>query len=209
MKEFLGLGRENPMNDGESFCMTTSCPEHAEHRQRCQQAARKVSAQCGQMSGPEYRFQKFPSYQSPMVFMHHHGSAGYGRPSRPLPRPQLAAMTKISTHFGAVSITFPTKNYGVRTNAGVNVLSLCQKPAADAARSTRRNQHLKWPQADEILNPEALTIGFPGGLPRINVQRFFCANPERLEKILMNKDRPVQILFFGAKHTRMIIRARN
>jgi len=56
--------------------------------------------------------------------------------------------------------------------------------------------------ADEILDPEALTIGFSRRFATYKRANLILADLERLMKILNNKDYPVQIIFAGKAHPR-------
>lgn len=55
-------------------------------------------------------------------------------------------------------------------------------------------------EADEILNPEVLTIGFARRFAPYKRATMLLRDLDRLEKILCNKDRPVQIIFAGKAH---------
>ncbi len=55
-------------------------------------------------------------------------------------------------------------------------------------------------KTDEVLNPEALTIGFARRFTTYKRAALILEDPERLEKILRNKDFPVQIIFAGKAH---------
>jgi starch phosphorylase len=55
-------------------------------------------------------------------------------------------------------------------------------------------------QADEILDPEALTIGFARRFATYKRATLLLRNPERLLHILNQKDRPVQLIFAGKAH---------
>ena len=54
--------------------------------------------------------------------------------------------------------------------------------------------------ADEVLNSETLTIGFARRFAPYKRAHLIFKNIERLEKILTNSDRPVQIIFAGKAH---------
>ncbi len=54
--------------------------------------------------------------------------------------------------------------------------------------------------ADEVLNPDALTIGFARRFATYKRAMLLFRNPERLKKILNDADRPVQIIFAGKAH---------
>ena len=54
--------------------------------------------------------------------------------------------------------------------------------------------------ADEVLDPEALTIGFARRFATYKRAALLLSDPERLMAILTNKQRPVQIIFAGKAH---------
>jgi starch phosphorylase len=56
--------------------------------------------------------------------------------------------------------------------------------------------------AKEVLNPEALTIGFARRFATYKRGNLILKNPERLAKILNNPEKPVQIIFAGKAHPR-------
>ncbi|UCE06507.1 MAG: alpha-glucan family phosphorylase [bacterium] len=55
-------------------------------------------------------------------------------------------------------------------------------------------------KADEVLNPEALTIGFARRFATYKRATLILQDPERLAQILYNKEYPVQIIFAGKAH---------
>ncbi|MCX8117546.1 MAG: alpha-glucan family phosphorylase [Desulfobacterota bacterium] len=55
-------------------------------------------------------------------------------------------------------------------------------------------------KASEVLNPEALTIGFARRFATYKRGDMILSNPERLAKILNDPQRPVQIIFSGKAH---------
>jgi len=57
-------------------------------------------------------------------------------------------------------------------------------------------------RAEEVLDPEALTIGFARRFATYKRGTLLFRNLERLTSILNNKDRPVQIIFAGKAHPR-------
>ena len=54
--------------------------------------------------------------------------------------------------------------------------------------------------ADEVLNPDALTIGFGRRFAKYKRATLLLRHPERLTKILDDPERPVQIIFAGKAH---------
>jgi len=57
-------------------------------------------------------------------------------------------------------------------------------------------------RADEVLDPEALTIGFARRFATYKRGTLIFRNLERLAAVLNNKERPVQIIFAGKAHPR-------
>lgn len=55
-------------------------------------------------------------------------------------------------------------------------------------------------KADEILDPDALTIGFARRFATYKRATLLFSNPERLKRILLNPNRPVQIILAGKAH---------
>jgi starch phosphorylase len=55
-------------------------------------------------------------------------------------------------------------------------------------------------EASQILDPEALTIGFARRMATYKRATLLLRDPERLASILDNKDRPVQIIMAGKAH---------
>src|SRR5262249_41458708 len=54
--------------------------------------------------------------------------------------------------------------------------------------------------AEEVLDPEALTLGFARRFATYKRAVLMFRDPERLKKILLSADRPVQILLAGKAH---------
>jgi starch phosphorylase len=57
-------------------------------------------------------------------------------------------------------------------------------------------------QAREVLHPEALTIGFARRFATYKRAALLLKDPERLEKLLSDTERPMQIIFAGKAHPR-------
>ncbi len=57
-------------------------------------------------------------------------------------------------------------------------------------------------EATEILDPDALTIGFARRFATYKRALLLFEDPQRLSKILNNRERPVQIIFAGKAHPR-------
>ncbi len=60
--------------------------------------------------------------------------------------------------------------------------------------------HAEVMAADEVLNPEALTIGFARRFVTYKRATLLLRDPDRLMRILCDRDRPVQIIYAGKAH---------
>jgi glycogen phosphorylase len=66
----------------------------------------------------------------------------------------------------------------------------------------RGMSHLEKNRIDEILDPEALTIGFARRFATYKRATLLMRNQERLLKLLNDRDRPLQFIFAGKSHPR-------
>ncbi|MHC4558193.1 MAG: alpha-glucan family phosphorylase [Planctomycetota bacterium] len=64
----------------------------------------------------------------------------------------------------------------------------------------RGTYHTELNHAEEVLDPEALTIGFARRFASYKRGNLLLKDPHRLIKLLSDKDRPVQIIFAGKAH---------
>lgn len=66
----------------------------------------------------------------------------------------------------------------------------------------RGTYHTELNQAEEVLDPETLTIGFARRFAGYKRANLLLKDPQRLVKLLNNSERPVQIVFAGKAHPR-------
>jgi len=66
----------------------------------------------------------------------------------------------------------------------------------------RGTYHTELNWADEVLDPEVLTIGFARRFTAYKRGNLLLKNPKRLVNLLNNTDRPVQVIFAGKAHPR-------
>ena len=199
-KEFLGLGRQNPDDDSESFCMTIMALRMSSY-------SNGVSKLHGIVSRKMWRnvWPGIPAEEVPI------GSITNG----------VHAPSWVSREMAGLYDRYLGPNW--RENPGDTELwnRVNQIPDEELwrtherrrerlvafARNRLRSQlesrgipHSEVILADEILNPDALTIGFSRRFATYKRASLILRNPERLKNILTNKERPVQILFAGKAH---------
>lgn len=71
-----------------------------------------------------------------------------------------------------------------------------------AQMQRRGTYHTELNWAEEVLDPEALTIGFARRFATYKRGNLLLKDPNRLAKLLNDTDRPVQIIFAGKAHPR-------
>jgi len=69
-----------------------------------------------------------------------------------------------------------------------------------AQMQRRGTYHTELNHAEEVLDPEALTIGFARRFASYKRGNLLLKDPRRLIKLLTNKDRPIQFIFAGKAH---------
>ncbi|MEJ2703600.1 MAG: alpha-glucan family phosphorylase, partial [Sedimentisphaerales bacterium] len=69
-----------------------------------------------------------------------------------------------------------------------------------AQMQRRGTYHTELNHAEEVLDPEALTIGFARRFARYKRGNLLLKNPERLTKLLLDQEKPVQFIFSGKAH---------
>ena len=198
--EFLGLGRQNPNDHNEPFGMTVLAL-------RLANVANGVSALHGIVSRKMWKniWPELPDSEAPItsitngihthswvspdmtqLFDRYIGVEWDGRPDEPNVWKRVDGIPDAElwrTHerrrerlvgFARARLRQQLKNRGA--------------PPAEIAR------------AEEVLDPEALTIGFARRFATYKRGALLFRNLERLTAIINDKDRPVQVLFAGKAH---------
>ena len=80
-----------------------------------------------------------------------------------------------------------------------NLVAFCRRRLR-AQMQRRGTYHTELNRADEVLDPEALTIGFARRFASYKRGNLLLKDPNRLVKLLTNPDRPVQVVFAGKAH---------
>ena len=198
--EFLGLGRQNPKNQDESFCMAVLALKLAAHINGVSQLHGDVSRKMWRNAWPE-----LPLEQVPLT------SITNGVHTR----------TWMSNHMGSLLVRYlgtrwledPTDHAVWRRIAKIPDTELwrarqsCREKLVDFARKRLREQLVKVGAtfkeiavAEEVLDPEVLTIGFARRFATYKRGTLLLRDLDRLASILNNPDRPVQFIFAGKAH---------
>ncbi|MDD2582843.1 MAG: glycosyltransferase family 1 protein [Desulfuromonadaceae bacterium] len=198
--EFIGLERQNPKNLQESFCMAVLALKLAGHANGVSQLHGEVSRRMWKNVWPE-----LPEEQLPLT------SITNGVHTR----------TWISTHMASLLIRYlgtrwledPTEHNVWRRIAKIPDAELwrarlsCREKLVDFARRRLKEQLIKVgattkeiATAEEVLDPEVLTIGFARRFATYKRGTLLLRDPDRLARVLNNPEMPVQFIFAGKAH---------
>jgi starch phosphorylase len=201
-QDLLGLGRQNPKDPNEPFCMTVLAI-------RLSNTSNGVSRLHGQVSRKMWKsiWPELPDAEQPI------GSITNGVHIRSWVSPDMIQL--YDRYLGVQWEERPT-DHSIWKRAD-------HIPDAELWRThERRRERLvafararlkvqlknrgappgEIARADEVLDPEALTIGFARRFATYKRGTLLFRNLERLTALITNKDRPVQILFAGKAHPR-------
>jgi starch phosphorylase len=199
-QEFLGLGRQSPINDREDFCMTVLALRMAAQSNGVSRLHGVVSRKMWQNIWPGV-----PAQDTPITSI----TNGVHAPSW------------VSGDMAGLLDRYLSPRW--REDPGDPNLwkRVHQIPDEELWRThERRRERLvafarsrlraqleargappsEVAQAEEVLNPEALTIGFARRFATYKRAALLLRDAERLTRILGDKDRPVQIIFAGKAH---------
>jgi len=200
MREFLALGRQNAANDLEDFCMTILALRMSGHSNGVSRLHGLISRRMWQNVWPGLTAEEVPI-----------GSITNG----------VHAPTWVSRDMAGLF----TRYLGPRWREDPADHALWSRihhiPDEELWRThERRRERLvafarqrlraqlesvgappaEMAQADEILDPEALTLGFARRFATYKRATLLLRNPERLVRILSDPERPVQLIFAGKAH---------
>ena len=202
IRDFLGLGRQNPNNDEEEFCMTVLALRMAAFSNGVSKLHGEVSREMWQGLWPGVPVDEIPighvtngvhfrSWNSNEMnrlydrYLGPHWRENQADPKLWLRVDSIPQEELWRTHERRRERLVAFTRRRLR-------LQLTQRGAARAAIEA----------ADEVLDPAALTIGFARRFATYKRATLLLRDAGRLERILNQPDRPVQILFAGKAHPR-------
>ena len=202
LHELLGLGRQNPNDAAEPFCMTVLAL-------RLANVSNGVSALHGKVSRKMWKaiWPELPEAEVPITHVTNgiHTSTWvspdlsqlYDRYLGPQwsERPAEAEVWKRVDHIPDAELwrTHERRRERLVAFARQRLKRQLTNRAAPPSEVAR---------AEEVLDPEALTIGFARRFATYKRGTLLFRNLDRLTAILTNKERPVQIIFSGKAHPR-------
>ena len=198
--EFLGLGRQNPRNTQESFSMAVLALKLAGSANGVSQLHGKVSRKMWKNLWPE-----LPEEQLPL------GSITNGVHTRTWMSNHMASL--LVRYLGTRWLDDPTNHSVWRHIARIPDAELWRTQQSgrehlvDFARKRLKAQLKQIGAttreiaiAEEVLDPEVLTIGFARRFATYKRGTLLMQDLDRLSRILNNPEMPVQIIFAGKAH---------
>jgi starch phosphorylase len=199
-KEFLGLGRQDPNNDQESFCMTVLALRMAGSSNGVAKLHGKVSRKMWQNVWPGV-----PVTDTPIISITNgvHAPSWISREMAGLYDRYLGPRWREDAgDYGLWSRVdhIPDEElWRTHERRRERLVAFARARLASQLES-RGAPPSEVAQANEVLNSEALTIGFARRFATYKRATLLLRDAERLIKILNDKERPVQIIFAGKAH---------
>ena len=198
--EFLGLGRQSPGDQYESFCMAVLALKLAGHANGVSQLHGEVSRTMWKNLWPE-----LPEEQLPLT------SITNGVHTRTWMSRQMGSL--LVRYLGNRWLDDPTDHNVWRRIAKIPDAEIwrtrqsTRERLVDFARCRLKEQLKKVgatakeiATAAEVLDPEVLTIGFARRFATYKRGTLLMRDLDRLDRILNSVDQPVQIIFAGKAH---------
>jgi starch phosphorylase len=199
-KEFLGLGRQDPSNDQEAFCMTVLALRMAGSSNGVAKLHGKVSRKMWQKVWPGV-----PVTDTPIISITNgvHAPSWISREMAGLYDRYLGPRWREDAgDYGLWSRVdhIPDEElWRTHERRRERLVAFARARLASQLES-RGAPPSEVAQANEVLNSEALTIGFARRFATYKRSTLLLRDAERLIKILNDKERPVQIIFAGKAH---------
>jgi starch phosphorylase len=201
-QEFLGLGRQNPADNNEPFCMTVLAI-------RLSNTSNGVSKLHGEVSRKMWKaiWPELPESEIPIT------SITNGVHTRSWMAPEFSQL--YDRYLGVQWEARPTDHSIWRRVDNIPNAELWRtherrrERLVAFARTRLREQMIRRgsppseiARAEEVLDPECLTIGFARRFATYKRGTLIFRNLERLTALVNNKDQPVQFVFAGKAHPR-------
>ena len=199
-KDFLGLGRINPNDDHESFKMPVLAIRMSAFRNGVSQLHGEVSRKIWHHLWPDVPMDEVPIKSitngvHPKTWLSAEMNALY---ERYLGANWSSEVVDKSIWYNLDQV--PDEEFWrIHQRRKERLVSFTrQRLKRQLQRRGAFHAELAW--AEEVLDPEALTIGFARRFATYKRGNLLLREPERLIKLLTNTDRPVQFVFAGKAH---------
>ena len=201
-KSFLGLGRQDPRDKNEGFCMTVLAIKEAAFINGVSELHGKVSRGMWRNVWPKVPIEEIPvSHVTNGI----HTNSWVSKETSDLFSRYLGPRWMVDPAdeelWKRIDIIPAEELWRTHERRRERLVAFARRKLAEQLRD-RGASEVEVRQAGEVLNPEALTIGFARRFATYKRGTLLFRNLERLIKILSDKERPVQIIFAGKAHPR-------
>ncbi|HAK96822.1 MAG TPA: alpha-glucan phosphorylase [Planctomycetes bacterium] len=200
MQQFLGLGRQDPNDAREPFCMTVLALKLAAFANGVSELHGKVSRRMWKRIWPG-----IPEPEIPITHVTNgvHTRSWYSDEiERLLDRyvgPEWLADPVNQSVWKRIENIPDSELWRSRERLRERLVAFARRKLRE--QFARRGIHRSLiSQVDEVLDPEVLTVGFARRFATYKRAALLMHNPDRLNKILNHPDRPMQIIFAGKAH---------
>ena len=200
--DFMALGRENHQDTAEPFCMTTLALRLSSYSNGVSRLHGKVTRQMWKSFWPEVpedeipighvtngvHFKSWISAEMNLLYDRYLGPRWQEEPGK----------KEIWEKARGISGEELWRTHERRRERLVAFVRLRLRRRLEKLGASKREVEV----ADEVLNPEILTIGFARRFAAYKRATLLLKDPERLTRLLNNPQKPVQIIFAGKAHPR-------
>ena len=201
-EQFLGLGRQHPDDKGEPFCMTVLAIRLASHINGVSKLHGKVSRRMWSNIWPELpqndvpiraitngvHVKSFLCAEMSQLFDRYLGPAWNERPAD-------------HTIWNRVETIPDAELWRIHERRRDRLVAFCRRRLRQQMQ-LRAAPASELALAEEILDPDALTIGFARRFATYKRATLLLHDMERLRQLISDRERPVQFLFAGKAHPR-------
>jgi starch phosphorylase len=201
-KEFLALGRQNPADDGEKFCMTILALKLSAH-------SNAVSRLHGEVTRDMWKA-LWPGVPTPEIPIDHvtngvHFQSWISREMKELYDRYLGPRWREEVPDQSVwqlaANIASTELWRTHERRRERLVSFTRRRLRDQLR-VRGASQAAIDMATDVLDPDALTIAFARRFATYKRATLILRDQDRLARILNDPLRPVQIIFAGKAHPR-------
>ncbi len=198
--DFLALGREDPNNQGEDFCMTILALKLAARSNGVSKLHGEVSRKMWKNLWPHLPEDDVPitsitngihtrswvSHEQAALLQRYLGSAFVDEP--------------MNSEMWKKVVDIPSAELWKLKELRREKLVEFVRKRLRAQFTNRRLSPSEVNHADEVLDTKALTIGFARRFAPYKRTNLLLSDSERLAKMLLNSNKPVQLIFAGKAH---------
>lgn len=194
---FMGLGRVNVNDEGETFCMTVLCLKGSGRHNAVSNLHGKVSRDMWQKLWPGRPVDEIPI---------RHVTNGVHLPTWMAPVMRRLLEKELGRDW-EVKQADPESRLEIAKIADGELWEthmLLKRNLIHAVRDAVKSQHARRkeapPRVEGILNPSVLTIGFSRRFATYKRATLLFEDMDRFKKIVLNPEAPVQFIFAGKAH---------